>query len=80
MVEKWLKNELFYCPCKLFVFKELQKVVSKGCLVRFQKGVTWTSKGHLLQANWALFASRLVVFTKSIYEKYGQNSVCGGLE
>ena len=53
-------------------------MVFKGCLVRFQKGVTWTSKGHLLQANWALFASRLVVLTKSACEKYGQNSVFGG--
>ena len=55
-------------------------MVFKRCLVRFQKGITWTSKGHLLQANWALFASRLVVFIKSTCEKYGQNSVCGGLE
>ena len=29
MVEKWLKNELFYYPCKLFVFKELQKCFLK---------------------------------------------------
>ena len=33
------------------------------------------SKGHLLQVNWALFASRFMVFTKSSYEKYGQKSV-----
>jgi hypothetical protein len=45
----------------------------KRCLTRLQKGVTKSPKGHLLQAKWALFASRLVVFTKSIYEKLGQN-------
>ena len=42
------------------------------CFVRAQKGVTKGLKGHLLQAKRALFASRLVVFTKLKYEKLGQ--------
>jgi len=42
--------------------------------MRVQKGVTKGLKGHLLQAKRALFASRLVVFTKSVCEKLGQNA------
>ena len=34
---------------------------------------------HLLQAKRALFASRLVVFIKSVREKIGQKGVFGGL-
>ncbi|QKH88454.1 hypothetical protein [Prevotella melaninogenica] len=34
-----------------------------------------TSKGHLLQANWALIASHLMVFRKSTCEKLGQKGV-----
>ena len=43
----------------------------KRCLIGLQKGVNKTSKEHLLQANWALIASYLGVFTKSMYEKFG---------
>ena len=35
-------------------------------------GVNKTSKGHLLQANWALIASHLMVFRKSTCENSGQ--------
>ena len=45
---------------------------SKGCFVRVQKGVTKGLKGRLLQVKRALFASRLVVFTKLKCEKLGQ--------
>jgi len=44
----------------------------KRCLIRLQKGINKTSKGHLLQANWALIASHLMVFRKPTYEKLGQ--------
>ena len=37
-----------------------------------EKGVNKTSKGHLLQANWALIVSHLMAFRKSTYEKLGQ--------
>ena len=37
-----------------------------------QKGVTKGLKEHLLQAKRALFASRFVVFTKSVCEKIRQ--------
>jgi len=30
----------------------------KRCLVGVQKGVSKTSKGHVLQANWASFQSQ----------------------
>ena len=36
----------------------LARLRLKRALVRDQKGVSWTSKGHLLQANWALIASQ----------------------
>ena len=39
-----------------------------------QKGVTKGLKGHLLQAKRALFASRFVLFTKSVCEKIRQKS------
>ena len=56
----------------MICYQTVAKCNFKRCLTRLQKGVTKSSKGHLLQAKWALFASRLVVFTKSIYEKLGQ--------
>ena len=46
----------------------------KRCLVRLQKGVSKTSKGHLLQAQRALIASRLLVFKKPACEKLGQKA------
>ena len=52
----------------------------KRCLIGLQKGVSWTSKGHLLQAKRALIASLFAVFTKVIYEKLGQNEAFLGLE
>ena len=33
----------------------------KRCLIDFQKGVSNRAKGHLLQVNWALIASQLIL-------------------
>ena len=46
----------------------------KRCLIRLQKGVSKGLKGHLLEAKRALIASHFMVFTKSVCEKFGQNS------
>jgi len=44
----------------------------KICLVGFQKGVSKTSKGHLLQVNWALIRMQFVLFLKRVCEKTWQ--------
>jgi len=37
-------------------------MVSKRCLIGLQKGVSKTSKGRLLQVNWASFRSQKSMF------------------
>ena len=38
------------------------KSQKKRCLIGLQKGVSKTSKGHLLQANWASFRSQKTMY------------------
>ena len=45
------------------------------CLIGLQKGVSWTSKGHLLQANWASFQSQKSIIKKLVCEINLQSSL-----
>ena len=47
-------------------------MVFKRCLVRLQKGVSKTSKGHLLQAKRALIRMELTPFYFSAFDFYLQ--------
>jgi len=48
---------LFLVVSQLAENQILVRLCFKRALVKVQKGVSWTSKGHLLQANWALIVS-----------------------
>ena len=44
----------------------------KRCLIRLQKGVSNSPKGHLLQANWALIDLQLTPNWFAVFEFYLQ--------
>ena len=53
---------------------------SNSCKEAIQKVLNKTSKGHLLQVKRALIASLLMVFKKSICEKFGQKGFFRSLD
>ena len=61
----------------MFCYQVVAEVVFKRCLVRLQKGVSKTSKGHLLQAKRALIRMELTPFYFSAFDFYLQNGVAG---
>ena len=54
------------------------RVNFKRCLIGLQKGVSKRSKGHLLQAKWALIRSQLTPFYSSVFEFYLQGRITEG--
>ena len=64
---------LFLVPLQLTRYQQVTKTLCKRCLVRLQKGVSQTSKEHLLQVNQASFRSQKSMFKKQGYEKLQQN-------
>ena len=53
----WVEKWLFLVVSQLAENQILARLRFKRALVRVQKGVSWTLKGHLLQGNWALIVS-----------------------
>ena len=47
----------------------------KRCLIGLQKGVSKTSKGHLLEVNWALIRMQLSLNKNRVDEKYLQRGL-----
>ena len=56
----------------MFYYQAVAEVVFKRCLVRLEKGVSKTSKGHLLQAKRALIRMELTPFLFLRFDFYLQ--------
>ena len=84
MIEIYLHNRLqitykshilalFLVSLQLTRYQQVTKSLYKRCLAALQKGVSQTSKEHLLQVNQASFRSQKSMFKKQSYEKLQQN-------
>ena len=63
----------------MFCYQIVIEVWFKRCLVRLQKGVSKSSKGHLLQAKRALIESQLTPFYFSDFDFSLQNRVADAI-
>ena len=53
------KKQAFSALSQVACYQTIADSRKKRCLVRVQKGVSNSPKGHLLQANWALIDLQL---------------------